>query len=93
VDKYSYLANLEEIKENDYNLNIPLIIENGSKEKCGRNMVHSSYSKYPRSCQQNLEKVLILTTCVTCLELKYQKNQAAGLKILLIKLRTMRFIY
>jgi type I restriction enzyme M protein len=33
VDKYAYLANLEEIKENDYNLNIPRYVDTFEEEE------------------------------------------------------------
>ena len=33
VEKYSYLANLDEIKENDYNLNIPRYVDTFEEEK------------------------------------------------------------
>lgn len=33
IDKYAYLANLEEIKENDYNLNIPRYVDTFEEEE------------------------------------------------------------
>jgi type I restriction enzyme M protein len=33
IDKYSYLANLEEVKENDYNLNIPRYVDTFEEEE------------------------------------------------------------
>ena len=33
VDKYSYLASLEEIQENDYNLNIPRYVDTFEEEE------------------------------------------------------------
>ena len=33
VDKYAYLANLEEIQENDYNLNIPRYVDTFEEEE------------------------------------------------------------
>ena len=33
VDKYSYVASLEEIKENDYNLNIPRYVDTFEEEE------------------------------------------------------------
>ena len=32
IDKYSYVATLEEIKENDYNLNIPRYVDTFEEE-------------------------------------------------------------
>ena len=33
IDKYSYVADLEEIKENDYNLNIPRYVDTFEEEE------------------------------------------------------------
>ena len=33
VDKYAYVASLEEIKENDYNLNIPRYVDTFEEEE------------------------------------------------------------
>ena len=33
IDKYSYVANIEEIKENDYNLNIPRYVDTFEEEE------------------------------------------------------------
>ena len=33
IDKYSYVASMEEIKENDYNLNIPRYVDTFEEEK------------------------------------------------------------
>jgi type I restriction enzyme M protein len=33
IDKYSYVATLDEIKENDYNLNIPRYVDTFEEEK------------------------------------------------------------
>ena len=33
VDKYAYLASIEEIRENDYNLNIPRYVDTFEEEK------------------------------------------------------------
>ena len=33
IDKYSYVANLDEIKENDYNLNIPRYVDTFEEEE------------------------------------------------------------
>jgi type I restriction enzyme M protein len=33
IDKYSYLANIDEVKENDYNLNIPRYVDTFEEEE------------------------------------------------------------
>ena len=33
IDKYSYVASLDEIKENDYNLNIPRYVDTFEEEE------------------------------------------------------------
>jgi len=33
IDKYSYLASLDEVKENDYNLNIPRYVDTFEEEE------------------------------------------------------------
>lgn len=45
IDKYSYVASLEDIKNNDYNLNIPRYVDTFEEEPIDLNLVHKDLKR------------------------------------------------
>uniref|UniRef100_UPI0025EB2850 N-6 DNA methylase n=1 Tax=Selenomonas sp. TaxID=2053611 RepID=UPI0025EB2850 len=83
VDKFAHLATFEEIKENDYNLNIPRYVDTSEPEpEVDLKAVCAEMQSIDADIQQTAKELFDMSTNLTCQDRETEESLAELLKVL-----------